>query len=1147
MKKKILMYIVMLMLLCCSLVLTVYAQNREPSEGLAYSPNGDGTCAVTGLGSCTDTELMIPEMSPDGYTVTEIAAEAFMDCTGITSITLPITVKIIGDNAFAGCSSLNRIDLQDGITSIGMGAFGSCVSIEALELPKTVTSIGDLAFDGTSLKTITMPAIGATQSVTRFDKIFGSATALEKVIFNGGKCIGAYSFAGCSSLKSVVISPSITEVWNDAFSDCDLLDSIYISDIDAWCGIEFHDAICKKEYDLYLNDVPVTDLVIPEGVVNIGYYMLGYCRSIKTVVIPGSAERITDNAFYACPNLESVTMSAGTTSIEMRAFAECPMLKTVVFPDTLDAISLYVFENCVSLTSLTFPEGMATVREGAFTGCTGLTAIELPAGVSQLEGYIFDGCTNLKEIRLLSRSAVQIADSDGLAPKDTVLYGYEKSNLEAYAARYDYKYVDLDLLEGAYSSLTFIPNGDGTCSVKANEGFALDVLNIPEMSPLGDRVTSIADGAFTGCTSLISVKLNDGMASIGNDAFSGCTSLADIITGEGLVSIGTSAFEGCTGLTEFVFPESVEAVGARAFMNCTGIVRAELFKDLISVGEQAFYGCDDLRIFIMHSDNAVIAAPDAIPMTTEIYGRKGSGAEAYAVSTGNKFTAFSDAEVYISSASVHAGDTVTVDVLLRNAENIRKVYLYDIKYNKNALELIGGEWVLSGILAEWDSTNACGELLFSDNTDANGVICRLTFRAKENAKIGNYSVLCSAIIKYANDTLGDVPMLVSSVSGVIRTTEYLLGDFDGNLSVDSNDAIYLLWHTFMPNLYPIYQNPDLNGDMVLDSNDAIHLLWHTFTPEFYPIPDICNHDIVKDQAVLPADGSSPLTEGLHCARCNEIIVAQYHPDVYNSRYGYSHLATLENGESLQALYNRIDTEAMSYHLGGGTDSEKIYLSDLRLSENEVLLVLTMYFNEHQLYYWYGGYTALTNSENGVVNSVEFIVPEEYRDPANREQLNLRIYQAVQENAVLGLSTYDTAKYYYDIIARNMYYAYEADGITPEDAVWAHNIIGFTEYGAGVCETYSEIFHIMMNFSGVECIRVTGDANGPHAWNMAKMDDGNWYWFDITWDDRADGYTSDYFCVNDDQAIAGGSFITTHNPAELYVIPERSAVTFGATA
>ncbi len=81
----------------------------EASEGLAFVSNGDGTCYVSGIGECTDTDVVIPAVSPDGDIVTVISNSAFYGCTNLTSITIPDGVTSIGGIAFFGCTALTDV------------------------------------------------------------------------------------------------------------------------------------------------------------------------------------------------------------------------------------------------------------------------------------------------------------------------------------------------------------------------------------------------------------------------------------------------------------------------------------------------------------------------------------------------------------------------------------------------------------------------------------------------------------------------------------------------------------------------------------------------------------------------------------------------------------------------------------------------------------------------------------------------------------------------------------------------------------------------------------------------------------------------------------------------------------------------------
>jgi hypothetical protein len=63
----------------------------------------------------------------------------------------------------------------------------------------------------------------------------------------------------------------------------------------------------------------------------------------------------------------------------------------------------------------------------------------------------------------------------------------------------------------------------------------------------------------------------------------------------------------------------------------------------------------------------------------------------------------------------------------------------------------------------------------------------------------------------------------------------LKGDTDGNNVVNSDDAIYLLYYTFLPDEFPVNQNCDFDGSGAVDSDDAIYLLYYTFLPDMFPL------------------------------------------------------------------------------------------------------------------------------------------------------------------------------------------------------------------------------------------------------------------------------------------------------------------------
>jgi len=144
----------------------VDGEGTPVSAGLTYSTNGDGTCSVQGMGSCKDSELIIPPVSPTGDRVVCIAAQAFAGCTELRSVVLPDGLTQIGDAAFSGCDRLALITVPDSLRHVGERAFEDCKALSDIYMPAGVAHIGEMAFDGCRrLKSVTFERPAGWQGV----------------------------------------------------------------------------------------------------------------------------------------------------------------------------------------------------------------------------------------------------------------------------------------------------------------------------------------------------------------------------------------------------------------------------------------------------------------------------------------------------------------------------------------------------------------------------------------------------------------------------------------------------------------------------------------------------------------------------------------------------------------------------------------------------------------------------------------------------------------------------------------------------------------------------------------------------------------------------------------------------------------------
>ena len=309
--------------------------------------------------------------------VISIGAKAFYGCTGLTSITIPNSVTSIGDWAFYECSSLTSIEIPNSVTSIGEYAFDNVPNIiysgTATGSPWGAKSIngyveGYLVFsDKTKTKLLACFASAIGEIIIPNSVIsignyafYGCKKVTSIEIPNGVESIEAYTFHGCSSLKSVTIPPSVSSVGEYAFDEtCTSLESVNISDLAAWCkinyadpGYTFYNPLSYAGH-LFLNGEEIIELIIPNGVSEISDFAFIGGSAFTSVSIPNSVTSIGEGAFNSCTSLTSIEISNGVTSISGATFAGCTSLTSITIPNSVTSIGEYAFSACTSLASIT--------------------------------------------------------------------------------------------------------------------------------------------------------------------------------------------------------------------------------------------------------------------------------------------------------------------------------------------------------------------------------------------------------------------------------------------------------------------------------------------------------------------------------------------------------------------------------------------------------------------------------------------------------------------------------------------------------------------------------------------------------------------------------------------------------------------------
>ena len=404
-----------------------------------YTITAEKTATITKyIGAPQGGDAVIPG-SIDGCPVTLIGQEAFFDNDKVISVTLPGTVTALEANAFDNCSQLTSVYGSKNIVRFGNYAFAENASLSEIQISENVEYLGSGVF------------LNCAQLKNELLLSADSIDLTQGTPFNGSDVVaflfsvndGSATLEGCcarDNKKDIVTVPT------------------------AYRGLPVT-AVAEYAFHKWGSSVPARKFILPDTIVTIGAAAFmqtdvdevvlpaslesiadsAFLRStLKTIHLPESLKKIGEGAFSGCANLTSITLpdnletigmtpfsDSGITSINVpaswtelprycfygmslteftipahiTAIGQCALayntkLTSIVIPETVTTFGDYLLCGCTSLTDVTLPDTMTAIPSCAFTDCTSLTSIDLPDSITSCGLMAFSGCTSLDYVEL---------------------------------------------------------------------------------------------------------------------------------------------------------------------------------------------------------------------------------------------------------------------------------------------------------------------------------------------------------------------------------------------------------------------------------------------------------------------------------------------------------------------------------------------------------------------------------------------------------------------------------------------------------------------------------------------------------------------------------------------------------------------------
>lgn len=505
----------------------------EGSSGLEYTLNDDGASyTVTGIGACTDTDLIIPSKH-EGLPVTAIGDSSLSGDPTLTSVTIGYGVTVIEDGAFTDCDNLISVVIPDSVVSIGYQAFSYCAKLSSIKIPNSVVSLDDEVF--TCCPNLTSVIIGNGVEAIGIEAFYNCHSLTNVIIGNCVTSIGASAFEDCSSLTSITLPASVTYIGAVAFLGTSLTTVYYKGSASQWDAIEKDDPNSELQGAniFYYSEIAPSDsgnywhynnndgfrISCDDNMIDSKYFKVS--SDGKITATSAELSGTITSAYYTPSGIVEGAINGASKglSFSYKSAYGCYEVSIgnctdshIVIPSTYyttangehpvcriaahgfsPGLNFYGKEDTIPLQyrfeTIVIPDTITYIGEYAFTYCINLRSVEIPDSVTDVARNAFSECENLSKVSI----------GDGLTSISICMF----SNC---------------------INLTDVRIGDNVEFINGNAFGNTGLQHID----LGEKVTWIDGWAFADCHSLKSIVIPKGVTEIGSSTFYSSTNLATI-------------------------------------------------------------------------------------------------------------------------------------------------------------------------------------------------------------------------------------------------------------------------------------------------------------------------------------------------------------------------------------------------------------------------------------------------------------------------------------------------------------------------------------------------------------------------------------------------------------------------------------------